>query len=94
MTKEQAIQLAKSGWWKDRAPEDIVAFQLFEELLCMDFSDFHAAVEKCLGRPVWTHEFGPGVEQLRAEFMKERPAPTFEEIMNLIPAEKRIIIGL
>ena len=30
---------------------------MFESKLCMPFSIFQEAVEKTLGRPVWTHEF-------------------------------------
>ena len=93
MTREQAIKLAATGWWKDRTPEDIVGFQLFEELLCMDFGDFHQAVEKALGRPVFTHEFA-FADDLRKEFLKDKPAPTFEEIIGLIPKDKLLVIGL
>ena len=93
MTEEQAIALYDSGWYKDRTDEDLVSFQLFEPKLCMPFGEFHRAIESVLGRPVWTHEFAK-VEALRKEFLKEKPAPTFEEIVNLIPEEKRIIIGL
>lgn len=91
MTTEQAIQLAKSNWWKGLPAHDIVTFQLFEDKLCMDFSDFHKAVEDSLGRPVWTHEFA-FADKLKQEFLGDKPAPTFEEIVNLIPADKRIIV--
>lgn len=91
LTYDQAIKLAESEWWKSVSDEDIVKFQLFEDRLCMPFGDFHGAVEKVLGRPVWTHEFA-FPEGLRKEFLKDKPAPTFEEIMNLIPEEKRIVV--
>jgi hypothetical protein len=96
MTEEQAKSLFNSSWWKDRTPEDLVSFQLFEDRLCMPFSEFHKAIEKCLGRPVWTHEFAGkvGQDRLQKEFLKETPAPTFEEICNLIPEEKRIVLEL
>ena len=92
MTKEQAIELAKSEWWKDRTPEEIVAFQLFEPLLCMDFGDYHEAVEKALGRPVWTHEFAYP-DHLRAEFKKEREPMTFEQIVALLPKDKAVVVA-
>lgn len=93
MTKEQAIALARTNWWKGLPACDIVMVQLFEEKLCMDFSDFHKAVGDALGRPVWTHEFASSnVENLKKEFLGERSAPTMEEIINLIPADKRVII--
>jgi len=90
MTKEAAIRLAESGWWREICPEGIVSFQLFEDRLCMDFGDFHQAVEKVLGRPVFTHEFA-FAEKLQKEFLREKPAPTFEEILQLIPENKRIL---
>lgn len=91
MTKEEAIRMSKSGWWVGLAPDAVVAFQLFEERLCMDFGDFQMAVEKALGRPVFTHELAYP-EHLRDEFLGHRPKATFEEVMNLIPEEKRIVI--
>lgn len=69
ITQEEAIQLVESGWWKTRTPIQIVEFQLFQDRLCMDFGDFHAAVEKVLGYPVWTHQFAYS-DALRAEFLK------------------------
>ena len=60
----------------------------------MDFGDFHSGVEKLLGRPVWTHEFAfsrdPG--GLQEEALGRAPKRTLQEIMDLIPAEKRIIV--
>lgn len=57
VTKDEAIKLAESGWWKDKTYEEIAEFQIHEPLLCCDFDVFHKAVEVWLGRPVWTHEF-------------------------------------
>ena len=71
--------------------KDIVMFQLFQNRLCMDFGDFHEAIEKVLGRPVYTHEFAHP-ENLQQELLGDKPAPTLEEIIDLIPKEKRIII--
>ena len=91
MTRESAIALAKTGWWKSLPPEDAALFQLHEDKLCMDFAAFHGGVEKLLGRSVYTHEFGrPGL--LRAELKGERAAPTLDEILAMIPAEKRIVL--
>ena len=92
MTTEQAIALAKTEWWKDKTPHDIVMFQLFEPRLCMNFGDFHKAVEESLGRSVWTHEFGLALDDIKKEFLGDKPAPTFEEIVNLIPEAKRIVV--
>lgn len=92
MTKEQAIALHDTGWWKNKTPEQIVRFQLFEPLLCMPFNDFHWAVEKALGRAIWTHEFGLNYDGLKKEFLGEKPAPTMQEILEMIPEAKRIIV--
>lgn len=92
LTKEQAIELAKSEWWKGLSAHDIVMFQLFESRLCMDFSDFHKALEECLGRGVWTHELGLDCDGIKKEFLGDRSAPTFEQICNLIPVDKRMIV--
>jgi hypothetical protein len=91
LTKEQAIKIAKSEIWKDMTNEEIVKFQLFTELLCMPFDRFHEAIEKVLNRPVFTHEFA-FEDDLKKEYLKEKQPPTFDEICNLIPKEKRIII--
>lgn len=94
LTKEQAIDLYHSGWWKNLSAHDIVMVQLFEEKIriCIPFGKFHRAIEEVLKRPVYTHEFGLNLEGLRKEFLGDIPTPTFEEIVNLIPIEKRILI--
>lgn len=65
--RDNAIALAKTGWWKCLEPFEIVLFQLYERNLCMDFPDFHEAVEQMVRRPVFTHEFA-APEILRKEF--------------------------
>ena len=91
MKKEEAVSLWETGFWKEMSEKDIAEFQLFESKLCLPFSVFHAAVEKVLKRPVWTHEFAD-TKKLRQEFLGERSAPTLEQIINLIPREKRILV--
>jgi hypothetical protein len=60
MTEEGAVALYESGFWKLMFPEDIAKFQLAEKRLCMPFKVYHEAVEKALGRPVFTHDLGSG----------------------------------
>ena len=67
MTREEAVKLVESKWYEKQTAEEIVAFQLYEERLCMPFPLFHKAVEEALGRPVFTHEFA-AAESLRQEF--------------------------
>ena len=91
--REAAIKLANSGWWKTKTHREIVSFQLFTQELSCPFTVFHEAIEKVLGRPVFTHEFGSmGYDRLVAEFLGEKPAPTMDEIINLIPEDKRILL--
>ena len=92
-TKEEAIAFAESGVWKTWTDEQIVRLQLFQGKLCMPFSRFHEAMNKVLDRPVYTHEFAYP-DELKKEYLGAKKAPTFEEIINLIPADKRIIIQL
>ena len=92
LTKKQAIKMAKSEIWKDMTFDEIVKFQLFQKLLCMPFDKFHEAMEKVLGRPIFTHEFGLNYDGLVSEYLGNTPAPTFEDIMDMIPEDKKIII--
>ena len=93
MTTEEAITLAESKFWEPLSYYDRAIFQLFENKLCMPFGVFHEAMEKALGRPVYTHEFSSeGNERLKREILGEKSEPTMAEIINLIPPEKRILI--
>lgn len=94
LTKEQAIALHDSKAWEAWTPDEIVKFQLFQSFLAVPFDKFHEALEAVLGRPVFTHELELNYDGIVAEYLKEKPAPTFEEVINLIPEEKRIIIGI
>lgn len=64
----------------------IAEFQVEQNKLCMPFNVFHEAIEKTLGRPVFTHEFAFR-EELRKELYGEKESPTFEEICAYIPKE-------
>jgi len=93
LTQEQAIEMAKSNVWKDWTSEQVVRFQMFQERLCMDFSHFHKCVQEVLGRTVFTHEFAFR-DELVKEYLGAKETPTFEDILNLIPDEKRLVIGV
>ena len=93
LTKEQAISIFNDGKWKDWSNEEVVRLQLYQDRLCVPFDRFHEAIENVLGRPVWTHEFArSNYKNLIDEYEGTRQAPTFEEILNLVPKEKRIIL--
>ena len=91
MTKEEAVKLYDSKFWEGMSYNDKATFQLFEKRLCMPFDIFQEAVEKTLGRPVCTHEFTEP-KLLQKELLGDRPEPSFEEIMKLIPQDKQLII--
>jgi len=93
LTREQAIALGESRVWESWTPEQIVKFQLFQDLLAIPFGKFHESMGKVLGRPVYTHEFAFRDELIK-EYLGEKQTPTLEEIINLIPEEKRIVIGI
>ena len=94
MREEEAIALYDSKFWEEMNFKERAIFQINEPLLCMPFSVFHEAVEKTIGRPVFTHEFGLNIEGIKSEIMEGKAPPTFEEIINLIPKEKRILIAI
>lgn len=92
ISTEEAVALAESHFWDDMTDREIAGFQLFQEKLCMPFDVFQAALEQSLGRPVFTHELGLNYEGIVKEFLGDAPAPTFEDIMNLIPEDKRVLV--
>lgn len=94
MTEEEAVKLYDSQFWESMSLRDRAVFQMFEPRLCMPFDVFHEAVEKTLGRPVFTHEFGLNLDGLKQELMGAKGAPSFEEIVGLIPENKRILVAI
>lgn len=92
MTKQEAIKLSESGWWNDLSAREVALFQMKVKLLCMPFSDFHKALEKALGRGVFTHELGMNWDGIYKELLGGNPPPTLDEIMDLIPESKRVVI--
>lgn len=92
MTKNEALALYETRWWEHVGHFERAAFQLFEDRLCLPFGEFHKSVEAALGRPVFTHEFAVNREGLQQELLGERQAPTLDEILAMIPEEKRIVV--
>jgi hypothetical protein len=90
--EEKALALYNSGWWEGKSSRELAKFQLFTEELSMPFQVFHKALEESLDRPVWTHELGSNFDGIVMEFLGEKDPPTMDEIFNLIPEEKRILV--
>lgn len=92
--KEAAIALAEAKHWEGMTHQERARFQLHTVELTMPFGVFQEAMEKTLGRPVWTHEFGLNLDGLIKEMNGDAPAPTMAQILELIPAEKRVVVRL
>jgi hypothetical protein len=93
LTTDQAIRMAQSSWWVGMSPRDVAMFQLHERRICMPISKLIDCLQEALGRPVWHHELcSDSIGGLRAELRGDRRAPTFHEIVSLIPEDKRILI--
>ena len=92
MSEEEAKKLYDEEFWKPLSHRERATFQLYSKRLCMPFDVFHEAVEKALGRSVWTHEFALNYSGLIKELNGEAEPPSFQEIVELIPEEKRIIL--
>ena len=93
LTKEEAIAFAKNKCYEGLTMRQIAEFQMEQKRLCVPFEVFHEAIEKTLGRPVYTHEFA-FVDELKKELYGEKEAPSLEDILNLIPKEKLIVLEL
>lgn len=91
--REAAIALGESRWWVGLPARDVARFQLYTVELSMPFDQFHKAVEEAMGRPVWTHEFAYCAD-LIAELEGEKPAPSMQDILDLIPADKRVVVSV
>jgi hypothetical protein len=93
LTKDEAVAFAESKSYEGMSYRQIAEFQINQKCLCMPFSKFHEAVEKTLDRPVFTHEFGMNYDGIKAEIMDGKEAPSFEEIIGLIPKGKLILVS-
>jgi hypothetical protein len=91
--KEKAIELYETRWWEGKRDTEIAGFCLAVRELCCPFDVLHQSLENSLGRPVWTHELGLNLQGILNEFHGTESAPTFEQIVELIPAEKRIVVS-
>ena len=96
LTYSEAIAMTSSeerNNWTDR---ELVAFQLYHDRCCVPFDSFHAALERVLGRPVYLHELAgeTGRNNIIAEFLGNRTAPSLDDIISLLPAEKVIVLDM
>lgn len=92
LTKEEAVAFCDHKLYEKMNYKEKAVFQMLQDRLCMPFDVFHEAVEKTLGRPVFTHEFGLNSDGLMKEILGEKEPPTFDEIVKMIPKEKLVLI--
>lgn len=90
--KEAAIALAETKWWESKTHREIAEFQMTTVELCCPFDVLHESLEAAIGRPVFTHEFGLNWQGLVDELFNGAKPPTLEEIVNMIPEEKRVLV--
>lgn len=86
LSRNQAAALYDSQFWRFLNAEERARFQLTEDRLCMPFPVFQQAVEICLNRRVGV------VEYLRPRLLLDElsgsvPAPSVEDILELVPPE-------
>jgi hypothetical protein len=91
MNREQAIELANSKWL-GVSYYDCALFQLCEERPCMPLDVYQEALSNALGHPVLTHEL-EFRERLKQELVGERDDPTLNELINLLPPDKRYVLA-
>jgi hypothetical protein len=89
----QAEALADTKWWEGKTHREIAEFQFQTQELVCPFNVFHEALEKSLDRPVFTHELGLNFNGLWNELFNGKEPPTFLEVLDLIPKDKRVIIA-
>ena len=92
MTEAECIAFSENKTWEPMTFRQRAEFQMLTERLCMPFDVFHEAISKALGRDVYTHEFGLNWDGLKAELFDGGPAPTLKDILEMIPADKRVIV--
>lgn len=68
--EETILKYPNNKWWRSSDPVEIAKYQIFEEILMVKFDIFHEGIEKLLGRPVFTYEFGMNYEGLKKEATK------------------------
>lgn len=90
--RDAALALVSTKWWEGKSHRELASFQILTDELCMPFAVFHEALEGALNRSVFTHELALNWAGIASELLDGTPPPSFDEILNLIPEEKRIVI--
>lgn len=91
LTRDQAVALYDSRFWRYLNLEERACFQLSEDRLCMPFPVFHHAVEVCLQRKVAAGEY-LWPKRLLREIAPGATPPSKERILELVPQQRRPLI--
>lgn len=91
LTREQAVALYDSGFWRYLNLEERAYFQLSEYRLCMPFPVFQEALEVCLQRQVAAGEYLRPKLLLR-ELSEGRPPKAKEQVLELVPPNERPLL--
>ena len=92
ITEAEAIAFADGECWKDLTLRERAELQMAHVRLCMPFDVFHEAVEKTLGRPVYTHEFGLNWKGLSAELFDGAPPSSLTDVLGMLPSAKSFVV--
>ena len=65
--KSAMLKYGDNYQWESNNPAQVAMYQIFEDVLMVDFSKFHEGLEKIIGRLVFSHELGLNVEGIRKE---------------------------
>lgn len=88
LTKEQCFALANSVAWSLMDKSSRAAFQLEQDLICIPFPELQQTVSEIVGYSVYTHAFHPALcVELREQVRAKVRAPTFAEVLAMLPVE-------
>lgn len=91
LTREEAIAFTDTDAYAKMTEKEVAAFQLQQNLLCVPMAEFLRVLEVALNRPVFTHELVNPASLLK-EMYGEKEPPTFDDILTMIPKEKRVVV--
>lgn len=83
LTEDECVAFGTGGEWQNWSDDQIGAFQLFQDRLCVPIDVFHRCIEVTLGRPVFNIEFCD-IQRLRDEYLGKRPEGTFADVLRMV----------